>query len=523
MEEIIIDTLNIKFQQRFLSNLITNIVYFILNLIVGFALVPYFIDSLGYAAYGIIPLATSITSYVTLIIDALNIPVSRYISISLQRGNKAEANKTFNTVLFGTLAIILILIPIGILVSCLSPFIFNIGGSSENDVFFLFLFVIGSVLIRAWSSNFMATLFAYNRLDLRNYVNIVNTGLQIVIIVCLFNIITPSLASVGIAYFSAAFCSLLVAIYFSRKIASFLKLNPKQFSGRLFREIIHVAFWSVIDKFGCILNGTIALLAANVILGDVIAADYSIAQTIYLGLMAVAGLVTTLFTPKIYSYISSRDISGLVNFSKSAIKCSGLMIALLIALVCLFAPQILTVWMGEEYLYLVPLVWIVVIPVIMWVTVSPIGSFGIALLKVRVPALSAVFTGVLNIVLSCLFPVLLNNGVYGIAMGTIVSVFIHAWVICPIYYAYITKVSWNTYIFPMYKSIFYTIPLLFVGWILLSIISIRSIWIAILVMGIITVFYLLIFPHIILKSFERDMIRLVLPKKIAERIPRWIL
>jgi len=42
--------------------------------------VPYFINTLGVAAYGLIPLATSITGYVAIVVQSLNISVSRFLS-----------------------------------------------------------------------------------------------------------------------------------------------------------------------------------------------------------------------------------------------------------------------------------------------------------------------------------------------------------------------------------------------------------------------------------------------------------
>lgn len=515
--------LDIQFQKRFLPNLITNIFYFILNLAVGLALIPYFVDSLGYVAYGLIPLATSITSYVTMIIDAVNIPVSRYLSIALQRGDHKQANITYNTVLIGTLGIILVLIPVAVIMAGAGPYFFNIGESAVADVSLLFLLVMGSVLVRAWESNFMATLFAYNRLDLRNYVNIVYTGLQIGLIVLLFTILTPSLVSVGAAYFLAAVFSLALSIILSKKTAVYLRLKLSDYSGSLFKEIIRVAFWSLVDKFGCILNGTIALLVANRVLGEVLASDYSIALTVYSGLIAVGGLITSLFAPVVYSHISARDIDGLVSFCKSAIKCSGLVIALPVAGICLYTPQILTVWMGAEYTYLTPLIWVVILPVLFWTAVSPIGSFGVAFLRVRVSAFSAVFTGCLNVALSILFPTAFNMGVYGIALASALSIWLHAGVICPIYYAYVTKVPWYTYTLQIHKTLIYLAAILLIGGVVILFIRPTSILTVIFGAGIISLLYLLLFPRVFLTSSEKRMVLDFLPKFIPKSLVRWIL
>jgi O-antigen/teichoic acid export membrane protein len=138
---------DIRFTQRFSGNLLSNIVYFILNVIIGLALVPFFLDTLGEAAYGLIPLATSITSYVTLLIDAVNTSVSRFLTIDLHRGDVENANRTFNTSLFGTLAIIILTVPVALGVAWMAPSFFSIGDLAVSDVFLLFALVFGSVLI----------------------------------------------------------------------------------------------------------------------------------------------------------------------------------------------------------------------------------------------------------------------------------------------------------------------------------------------------------------------------------------
>jgi len=56
--------------------------------------VPEFIGTLGVAAYGLIPLAASITIYVT-ILTYLNIAVSRFLTVDLHQGNYKKVNKTW--------------------------------------------------------------------------------------------------------------------------------------------------------------------------------------------------------------------------------------------------------------------------------------------------------------------------------------------------------------------------------------------------------------------------------------------
>ena len=75
------DQTNRRFAAQLPRNLAANIAYFLVNIVIGILLVPYFIDTLGVAAYGLIPLATSITGYVAIVVQSLNTSVSRFLSL----------------------------------------------------------------------------------------------------------------------------------------------------------------------------------------------------------------------------------------------------------------------------------------------------------------------------------------------------------------------------------------------------------------------------------------------------------
>ena len=120
------------FAQQLPKNLIANILYFLINVAIGLYLVPYFISTLGVAAYGLIPLATSFTGYVGILVQSINTAVTRFLTIDLQRGDYPAANKTFSTAFFGLASVIALMIPIVIIVSYFIPVIFNVPGRAGN-------------------------------------------------------------------------------------------------------------------------------------------------------------------------------------------------------------------------------------------------------------------------------------------------------------------------------------------------------------------------------------------------------
>lgn len=205
------------FSKQVPKNLLANIMYFVLNVIIGLFLVPYFIDSLGVASYALIPLATSLTSYVNLVMQSLNLSVSRYLTIDLQSKEFKKANITFNTALFVTLGVILLILPFVVLISYYAPSFFDIPTNQENTARILFLGVISSFLLRAWGSNFGVSFFALNRLDLQNIINSINIIIQVALIIIFFSIYTPRLSYIGYSYFIAAVVTFFLTVVLSKK------------------------------------------------------------------------------------------------------------------------------------------------------------------------------------------------------------------------------------------------------------------------------------------------------------------
>ena len=91
------------------------------------------------------------------------------------------------------------------------------------------------------------------------------------------------------------------------------------------------------------------------------------------------------------------------NLSVISVKCVGLVMALPIALICIFSPQLFTIWVGEEFAHLSSLIWILLIPLTMIVAFRPLIVSYTAYNKVRLPAIITIIAGILNLILAVTF------------------------------------------------------------------------------------------------------------------------
>lgn len=403
------------FADQLPRNLLANIVYFLVNVVIGIFLVPYFVSRLGIAAYGLIPLAASITGYAAIVIQSLNTSVSRFLTVDLQREDYAAANRTFNTAFFGLTAVILLMVPIVLAVAWFIPSIFHVPVGQERGAILLFLGVCTAFLIRSWTGNFTVQLFAYNRLDLQNLVDITNVIVQTGLIVLLFTFIGPDLALVGMAYLVGAAVTSGVSIILARRVCPHLRLSINAFDRTRVKDLCEMGWWVVINNIGSLLFLQIDLIVVNLLFGATSAGEYAIALQWVILLRAFAGVLSGVLTPIIFSYYARKQTESLIRITKSAVKLMGLVMALPIGLVCGFAPQLLTVWVGSEFTNLAPLMVLLTVHLSINLAVFPIFSINVVHNKVRIPGILTLVMGLGNIALAVALPLLTGWGYYGVA------------------------------------------------------------------------------------------------------------
>lgn len=517
------NNLDLEFSKRFSANVISNIIFFILSAGIGILLAPFFLDSLGQTAYGLIPLATTLSSYITLLISSLNSSIARFLTIDLQKGKHSSANITFNTSVFGTSGLCLILLPVAIIIGIISPNLFNIGTIAPRDVILLFSLIFISVLIRLWGGTFLTVLFSYNRLDLRNVVEIINLIIQTSLIFILFGIFGPSLPLIGISYLIAAIISRIISTKLAKKVCPYLKINLHDFQWKSFKEIGNVALWMGFTALGGLLYSQIGLIIVNLCIGELATTQYSLC-IIWTGLLlSIAQLVTTVFTPMIYSYYSKNDTDGLLTFTQFTLKIVGFFMALPIALIYVFIPEIMTVWVGEEYASLWPIIWILLLPVITQMQASCIYPINTAFKKVIIPAFMNFVAGIINVSIGLIFVKVFNFGLIGVALAYMTSMFFLTGCVSPFYNAYIQNAPKLSYFKYMVLAEVIMISIVAFGEILSYLFHVSALWQVIILALIISVIYLLILTNCILKKSEKILIRKCLPSWLEKHIPQWIL
>lgn len=513
----------INYSESFSRNVITNIINLVVGTLVGLLLVPFFLDTLGSSAYALIPLATSTASYVTFIIDVMNTSVSRYLTIELQSGNLIKANETYSTSYAVIIALLLTSLPIVILVSIGAPVIFDTGKLTHTEVTLFFLLILGSILISTLKSNFMAILFAYNRLDLRNWVTICQTTLQVLLIVAFFSLFKTSLLFVGIAYIFSAIVSFFIAYIFAKRQNASLHFSLSLYRKEIVKDLGSLTLLCIFDRFGCILQSQIALIVVNVYFGSVMQAEYSLVLTWGSFLISFGGIMTATAVPKVYSLVGTHDDKGIREFISIFTKFTGLLIALPISLVCIFSQQLMTMWVGEQYTHLSPLVWLLIPTYYLSITMYCQGTVAIAYLRMLFPAVINIVFGLLYLIMALVIPKIFDIGYYGVALAWVIMIILHHGLVSPVFYSIVAKGKPFAFVKKSAVGLLAMFILMAVGVIYTSLVSVDSFFMLVVSGGMISVIYLFLIAKVVLSKAEKDMAKSCLPGFVQNmKIVKWI-
>lgn len=501
-----------NFKEQLPKNLIANVANFLLSIIIGIFLVPYFIGTLGIAAYGLIPLTTAVMGYVAIVVQSLDTSVSRFLIIDLHKGDYPSANRTFNTAFFGLTVIIAIMMPIVILISYYVPVIFNVPAGQETAVIILFICASIAFFIRSLNGTFTVQLFACNRLDYMNLVNIINFLVQVGLIVILFSLKGPALEFVGGAYIGGAIVSSVIAIILAKRTCPYLHLSIGSFDRSRIRDLWNMGGWVFIHEIGALLFIQIDLIVVNLIFGATASGEYAIPLQLVNQLRTLAVVFAGVVTPMILTFFAKGQIETMIQVTKSSIKLMGLTMALPIGLVIAFASLLLTIWVGQTYAFLDILLVLMTLHLIVNIAIIPIFSIRIAFNRVKIPALVSLFMGLGNFALAILLALYSGWGYYGVAVAGAIILTLTNLIFNPWYAARILKVPIYVFLNPLLPGIFATIGIIGMALIITSIVKISTFPTLAIVALIISGGYGLLLLAFGLNNFERNLFCSYVPR-----------
>ena len=412
---------------RLSVNLVANVGHLGLTLAVGIFYVPFLVRHLGPAAYGLIPLASTITSYMALVTLGLNAAVGRSLTIALEQEDHALANRIFNTSLWGNLALCIgLLIPAGLGLAFLDSIV-RVPAGFETDARWLFAGIAAAFILNELRIPFVVSAYCRNRFDLYNLVATSEVLTRVGLVVLLFHGLSARVHYVGGAILCGTMFSAAGAIWMWRRLTPTLRIARRDFDWGVLGSLTATGGWVIVNQVGAMLYLGIDLLVANRLFGAELGGKYAAVLALPILIRTVGATIGAVFSPTGVYYFAREDIDGLVTYMRRAVKCLGLMLALPIGLMCGFSEPLLRLWLGPGFGEWSPLLFLLAAHLCINMAINPLLGLQITTNRMKVPGVVTLVIGLANLGLALLLAGPMQWGLYGIAAaGAIMMTVKHA-------------------------------------------------------------------------------------------------
>lgn len=509
------------FASKVSFNMGANILRTLIMALFGFLMVPYYIDELGLATYAILPLITSVSTYVLAVTDPLGDAFARYTAVAVQGHDMEGASKAYSSSMAGMAAVVLMLMPVVVIISMLAPYVFNVEGGVASEVQLLFALILISSLLVSFSASMGAIFTAYNKLYYVYISKTVYCVLQVVFVILFFVLWGSSLVLIGISYFIAAVVMLAMMWYGVHKLTPDVRLSMKFYDRELLRKMGRLGVWATMAEFGTLMYIEASIIIVNICLGAFEQGNFSIAANMISMINTATTSLAAVSVPLIYRAYANRDHHEIVATLKLFMKFVGVLMAFPIAYILIYRHQIIDLWLGGGYGVVEDMLLIMLPMEVAFCTSRTLLTVPLVYERMRAAAIITWIFGIFNIIAAMFFLTFTDLGVMGVCWAWAISMFLLKVVFYPIYSADLAHTRKREFYYPEIISyaMFFLVYLLL--WGLDCVWELPETWLAVLLwFGVLFVVYFLLAMRFLFNKEEKHMFAHYLPTFVQHFINR---
>jgi membrane protein EpsK len=444
-------------------------------------LTPFLIEHLGVALFGFVPLANSTAQYLGIITGALSSTLGRYLTVAISAGDARRAQSAFTTGIIAESVTVGVLLPVVFVGAWLLGRYLDTPPESAADVTWL-LFATGlAFLLSAWSSCLSSLTFAFARFDLRSGVEAASLLLRVALIYMLFVGGHASLLVAGLASVCAAVLRILLYGVTWRKLAPGIRPSRELVDWAQFRSMMSTGGWMMLNQVGAIALTQLDLVLANLLLGAKAAGLYAPMVQFSALLLGYGSAIATVAMPKIIGDQSTRGPDDVVRTTASAMRLTGVAVALPIGLLCGLSYPLLNVWLDAGFAELAPIMAVVTFARVS-LCAKPLMTVPLAVNRVGVPALFLIGLAVIYIPAAIGCTQTWNMGLWGIVVPKTILLLANACVFMPLFAAKILGVRPRPFFAALAPTVVSAALLSVAGWALHLWLELNS-WPALILAG----------------------------------------
>lgn len=435
-------------------NMLANIVSYSANILISFVLTPFLINTLGKETYSFYPMANTMVMYMSVLTNAMNSMASRFVTVSLARNEREDANKYFSSTLCAnSILSILVFIPMLAIVLFIDSFM-EVPINSKAAIQGLFSLVFASALVNITSSVFGIATFAKNRIDLRSLRELATASLKLILFVVLYKTFTPSILYVGVVAISVAIVNLIFQMTYTKLLMPEVRIRISNISRSHTKTLFASSCWNAVSTFGNIMLAGMTMILANTFYGAAASGNYSIVQTVPQFINGVIVMLAGVFYPVITYKYAEGNKDELIKEIENALKMIGSLGCAVITVFSALSKEFFTLWVpGEDAAFLSILSFITILPHLFIACLWPLNNLNVVMNKVKIPALVTIFCGVLNISVAYLTYKLFCPGLLSLSIISSSIQIIWIGVFITQYATRNLNIPWYTFYKPLVKAL----------------------------------------------------------------------
>ncbi len=436
-------------KQKLIVNSLYNVAGRGFSMLIAFFLIPFMIGKLGKERYAIIPLVMySIIPFLEIFTSGIATSVGRYVILHHARGEINEANQYFNTSFFMLLCTCAVAcLPI-LGLSLYFPEIFGAAQGRETNSQLTMLLAGVAFLITGVSSPFGVGMYYRERFDLRNLFYVGGLLARAATIVILFKWVGANAAYVALGMVAAAAVQGAANLATAYRMLPGLRTSWRLFSREKMKDVFGFSFYLLISRISFLLFVRTDYLLINWLIAKKEVTVYSLGAYWALLLRGLAETVVYALGPRVTTLYATGQLDRIRQIFLRGTRVMCLIFCPVCVFLCVLGAPFMTAWVGRvkdmdalSVRQSVWVLWIMVLPLVLNLSVTPAFPMFISMGRVRVVALVTFMAAVANIGLSIWLAVGLRLGIVGIALGSAICLTAKNAAFVPWYICRLCKVS----------------------------------------------------------------------------------
>lgn len=443
-------------RKRIAVNMGAQIVSFIINVGINLYLTPYITAHVGKEVYGFVNLAFQTTGYITIITTALNAMLGRYVMIKLSQKDYESASIYFTSVTIINFVISLILITPSVVLLLFLDKIIHIPPIFVPDVKLLWIFIFANFIVNLTSEPYGISTYVSNRLDLSAKRNIENNIIKVVLLGLLYTFFSPKVWYIGMVTFVCGSYMIITNRHYLKKFVPELKVKKKYFRWNAVKELVSVGTWNSVNQLAQSLINGLDMIITNLYIGAAQMTLMGFAKSIPLYIMTLVGVVCNSFSPQLTKIYAQGDMKAFVKEVNISNKICGFICSVPILGYVAFGTSFFHIWLytltPKEVTVVQMLSVLTILQTIFDVHIFSLYTVDSITCRLKIPVIVNLSIGIGNVVGTLLLLKTTNLGVFAVQIVSSTLLVARVFLFAPLYSAYILKIKWSTFYFPLFKG-----------------------------------------------------------------------